>query len=520
MYAKINISCEKFKTEKAKLFVGVNNNEFWIPKYIIKHQADSFIAIDRNFAKKNNFEYTEISLSQLIDKNLKPLKHLILPNCGGYLPEKAMRHQELAFKFASGLKSVALFMDMGTGKSKLYIDLADYHYKNKSIDNVIFFAPVTTLDNFKNELLKWKNTNLKWELKSINYLSKSPLNEEIVDFISKITPKTLIVIDESHRIKTLDSNTSKNAFIMGKKTDFKIIGTGTPSPNSAIDLLGQFRFLTPQEFPETNNQLKKRWQKIGNKGVLQGCKDEVGLVSKTNVYTFSVKKEDCLDLPSINYIKIKKESKILNEHIENYRAEINQKFLEDTGTVMGYLQNLRKLATGRDLERNIVVKNPRIEILKDILEDIFDKTIIWHSFYNEIEDIAEVLDGDYVLLNGHMGENERIHNISEFKKNPKIKYLIATAAVGGVGLNFTEAKNNIYFSHSFNLIDRLQSLSRSHRIGQNDNVNIFDIIINKTIDNRIIDSLERKTDFLNEVTDIYKTKGKAQVIDYFTKIIK
>lgn len=514
MFAKIETMGEVFKTEKAVLFVDKQGKEMWLPKYVIKDKKPKHVIINKDFAVKNKIIHTEVSLLEVIDKDLKPLKHLILPDCGGYLPPKAMEHQKNAFKFASGLKSVALFMDMGTGKSKLYIDLAEYHFKNGNIDNVLFFAPVTTLDNFKNEIKKWATTNLSWDIKSINFLSQNPLLENMVNFINAITPRTLVIIDESHRIKNLSSNACQNAHIIGYKTDFKIIGTGTPCPNNAVDLLGQFRFLTPAEFPETKTALKKKWQRIGNYGVLNGCKNEIGLVSKTNVYTFSVKKDDCLDLPEVNNVRIEHFNEEILKHINNYRSEINKQFLDSEGTVMGYLQNLRKLATGRDLEDKIVVKNPRIEILKEILADIFDKTIIWHSFYKEIEDITEVIDAPYVFLNGNMSEKERIYAISEFKTNKHIKYLIATTAVGGIGLNLTEAKNNIYFSNGFNLADKLQSMARTHRIGQTEHVNNYDIIVKKTIDSQIDSSLIRKKDFLTEVTELYKLKGKAGVIDY------
>jgi SNF2 family DNA or RNA helicase len=179
---------------------------------------------------------------------------------------------------------------------------------------------------------------------------------------------------------------------------------------------------------------------------------------------------------------------------------------------MGYLQNLRKLATGRDLDGNIVIENPKIQILKELLEDIPDnqKVIIWHNLYIELEDILKAIKDNFVLLNGEQNNKEKAEAIYNFKHGDN-KYLIATQSTGGVGLNFTEATINIYFSNSFNLIDRLQSESRSHRIGQQEQLIIYDIINLGSIDTKILKSLERKEDFLQQLQDLYKQK-KEEVI--------
>jgi hypothetical protein len=202
----------------------------------------------------------------------------------------------------------------------------------------------------------------------------------------------------------------------------------------------------------------------------------------------------------------------LQDFIDEINKVNNTQFLDEKGSLMGYLQNLRKLATGRDLDNNIVIENPKIQILKELLEDIPDnqKVIIWHNLYIELEDILKAIKDNFVLLNGEQNNKEKAEAIYNFKHGDK-KYLIATQSTGGVGLNFTEATINIYFSNSFNLIDRLQSESRSHRIGQKEQLIIYDIVNLGSIDTKILKSLERKEDFLQQLQDLYKQK-KEEVI--------
>lgn len=519
MYAKIQLDTEykNIFTEKA-FTIRNNGNVFWIPKSALIKATDDYIIIRDYCIKDKDIDYVKLNITDLIDKDLKPLKHLLNQNIIDYFPENLMKHQNLAFEFANKLSCVALFMEMGLGKSKLYIDLADYHYKANNINRVIFFAPPTTLDNFNNELSKWKKTDLKWEIYSIHLLSKKTTDNSIIDFISQIKATDMVIIDESHRIKNIDSNMSQNASIIGNKTKFKIIGTGTSSPNYAMDLVGQFKFLTPELLPESKSMLKKMY-KVGNNGEKQELKNEIEIINKFYPYVYALQKKDAIELPELILNRINVSDDKLIEFYKTEVANETTMFLSSEGSLMGYLQNLRKLSSGRNKDNDIVVKNPKIKALDEILQDIPNdsKIIIWHSFYNEIEDITEVIEDNYVLLNGNMTNNEKIYAISEFKSNPKVKYLIATTMVGGVGLNFTEANYNIYFSNGFNLIDRLQSMARSHRIGQNKQVIIYDLVMQGTIDTRIVKSLNNKEDFMEQMQKAMK-ENKLQVLDEIKNI--
>ncbi len=516
MLAKIKKPNIKHRTFKAVLYTYGENQDFWLPNNAVESVGEDFFIVKEFAIKGKGIDYEKIELKDEINVDVKPLKHLLVQNSNGYFPKALLQHQQKAFDFAKELKSVALFMEMGTGKSKLYIDLADYHYKNQEIDKVFFFAPPTTLDNFRNELNTWRSTDLNWDIKSIHFLSNDVLtHEELRKFIAGIDKKTLIIIDESHRIKSVDSKMSVASQIIGKKTDYKIIGTGTSAPNYAIDLVGQFMFLVPSLFPQSKSALKKIL-KVNKFGKIEGVKDNIGFLSSIYPYCFYLTKKEAIELPALHLKSISVNS---NQEFKDFYSknlsEAKTAFMSSSGTVLGFLQNLRKLATGRNKENEVEVLNPKIECLKEVLLDIptDKKIIIWHNFHNEIEDIAKAIAGrSFDLLNGEMNEKQKIKAIDDFK-NKDLDVLIATQPVGGVGLNFTEAEVNIYFSNSFNLIDRLQSMARSHRIGQEKQVTIYDLTLKGTIDERIMSSLERKEDFFTQVVEASK-KNKEEVLNY------
>ena len=69
-------------------------------------------------------------------------------------------NQKEAFDKFKKLKVGALFMKMGTGKTRIAIELVDYN----KCDLLVYIAPFSALKNIENEFIKW---NLKTPYKLI-----------------------------------------------------------------------------------------------------------------------------------------------------------------------------------------------------------------------------------------------------------------------------------------------------------------------------------------------------------------
>ena len=104
-------------------------------------------------------------------------------------------NQIQAFNKFSKLKVGALFMKMGTGKTRVAIELVDYN----KCDLLIYVAPFSTLKNIEEEFIKW---NLKTEYILIGYETISSSNKKYLDLLSKLeNKKCFIIADESIFIK-------------------------------------------------------------------------------------------------------------------------------------------------------------------------------------------------------------------------------------------------------------------------------------------------------------------------------
>ena len=70
---------------------------------------------------------------------------------------------------------------------------------------------------------------------------------------------------------------------------------------------------------------------------------------------------------------------------------------------------------------------------------------------------------------------------------------------GGFGITLTEASTVVYYSNSYDLEIRLQSEDRAHRIGQQNKVTYIDIVVPRTIDEKILKALKNKINIAEKV---------------------
>ena len=164
-----------------------------------------------------------------------------------------------------------------------------------------FPASVATLLGSKTQRLKALKT-LEQEpepgLKAavINY--ESVWREDILDALMEYGPD-LIVADESQRIKTHNAEQSKAMHKLGDLARYKLILSGTPVQNEAVDLWSQYRFLDPNIFGPNFYAFRGRYCIMGgfNKKQIVQYRDLDDLVRREYSIAYRVTKADALDLP-------------------------------------------------------------------------------------------------------------------------------------------------------------------------------------------------------------------------------
>lgn len=153
--------------------------------------------------------------------------------------------------------------------------------------------------------------------------------------------------------------------------------------------------------------------------------------------------------------------------------------------------------------------NPRMQTISEQIERIDGKVLIWCKYTHEIKDIASVLaeaygDSSVASLFGEMSLRARNESLASFEN--EARFLVGNTSCGGYGLNLQFCHNVIYYNNDFNWAARAQSEDRVHRIGQKNTVVITNICADKTIDEKILDNLGKKTrmveSFMREIESV------------------
>ncbi len=470
----------------------------------------------------------------------RKLKEIDLPSNDDFaFKTKPFEHQRKAFYMSRDQKVFALLMEQGTGKTKVCIDNATFLYAKGEITALIIVAPNGVHRNWVREI----ETHLPdWcEYKAVYY--KAGMNKKEVEKFEEVlaakdclkiftfnveaftSPKAcnfmersilsnqvMLVVDESTRIKTPGAKRTKLIIKFGKQAKYKRILTGTPITKNAADVYAQFKFLDPQILGyDSFYSFRSRYCVMGgfeNRQII-AYRNLEELTRNIEGHSFRVLKKDCLDLPPKIYQRhfvdmSERQKKLYTTMKKGFIAELQGNVIEAPEAITRILRLQQILCgwfpTENERVQPIDEKNPRIEALKDILDGINTKVIIWARFRADISAIERLLGDLAVSYHGGVDSDAREVAIDRFQNDPDIKYFIGTPQAGGTGLTLTAAEYAIYYSNSFDLEQRLQSEDRCHRIGTKNNVTYIDIECQKSIDSKIIKALRNKKNIADIIT--------------------
>lgn len=97
--------------------------------------------------------------------------------------------------------------------------------------------------------------------------------------------------------------------------------------------------------------------------------------------------------------------------------------------------------------------------------------------------------------------------------------LLLTTHVGGLGLNLTSADTVVFLEHDWNPMKDLQAMDRAHRIGQTRTVNVYRLLMQDTLEQRVMSLQQFKLDVANAVVNSDNVSMAAmdtgQLLDLF-----
>jgi len=116
----------------------------------------------------------------------------------------------------------------------------------------------------------------------------------------------------------------------------------------------------------------------------------------------------------------------------------------------------------------------------------------------------------YVYLHGGIEQKRREEMVREFQTGKYAVFLSTDA--GGLGLNLQAANLVINFDLPFNPAKLDQRISRAHRLGQTEPVNVINLLMSQTVEENLVRILERRKKLFHEVFSIWEEEQGAEQI--------
>lgn len=407
-----------------------------------------------------------------------------------------MKEQIKAYKKFCKLKVGSLFMEMGTGKTKVAIDLVNYN----NVDLLIYVAPFSTLANIEDELKKW---GLNCEYILIGYETISSSDRKYIELKEKlINKKCFIIADESIFIKNEETKRFKRLCDLRKKCKYALILNGTPLTNNEWDLYNQMYFLSPLILKMTRQEfLNTFFKKITYKK-----KHE----EKKIFYKFSNINIEFLNKLIAPYIfesklYFNKEEEVVYNYIYitmDYYDYTKESILEE----MKELCSLEKILTLLNkLNKISSISKEKNDELCNYVKD--KQLIVYCNYLEEIDYIASKID--CFVISGNVKKRKEI--IEQFKISNKP--LIMTYGTGAYSLNLQFCNEIVYSSLNFDYAKYEQSKFRIKRIGQERNIKYTYFLSKTGINDFIKDNLERKRN-LSDIIKIKFMEGDVEWLKY------
>jgi SWI/SNF-related matrix-associated actin-dependent regulator of chromatin subfamily A member 5 len=429
--------------------------------------------------------------------------------------------------------------EMGLGKTLQSISILAYMYEGLGISGPhLIMVPKSTLSNWINEVARWCPT-----LRAIRFhgskeeralmiakeMQPVPHGERNWDVcvttyeIANMEKQTLqkiawryLIIDEAHRLKNEASLFSQN--VRALKSQHRLLLTGTPLQNNLHELWALLNFLLPDVFSsaeqfdewfnldisdvEAKQRMIGQLHKILRPFMLRRLKADVekSLPPKTETILFvglsAVQKEVyrnilMRDIDAVNGTGqggTAGKSTILNIVMQLRKccnhpylfAGIEDRSLDPLGEHL--VQNCGKMVLLDKLLTALKARGHRVLVFSQMTRML-----------DILEDHCHMRDFSYCRIDGNTSYEAREDQIEVFNapNSDKFLFMLSTRA-GGLGINLQTADTVILYDSDWNPQADLQAMDRAHRIGQKRPVNVYRLVTENSVEEKVVERAQQK----------------------------
>ena len=320
-----------------------------------------------------------------------------------------------------------------------------------------------------------------------------------------------VCLDEAHVIKNRETKTS--ASVMQLQANYRLMLTGTPVQNHLGELWNLYQFLNPgllgsydqfqrkyivpieqQGDKERSRQLKRIVQPF----ILRRTKQEVieELPDKTEVNMPVELTEE--EMAIYEVIRRRAKEMLENETASSSSLSVN---------TLAEITRLRQAACSAQLvDKGWQGDSSKVKLLLQLVADIVgggNSVLVFSQFTSFLALVKKALDQAgqaYIYLDGSVPMKKRQQLVAEFQRGEHNVFLISLKA-GGLGMNLTGANYVIHLDPWWNPAIEQQATDRTYRIGQRQNVTVYHLIAQHTIEEKILRLHETKRNLADQMLE-------------------
>ena len=452
--------------------------------------------------------------AKVADIRKDPKNHPLRSNL---LKVEVLPYQLDGIAFAVGAGRAVLADDMGLGKTIQGIGVAALLSQEAKISKVLVVCPASLKSQWRNEVSRFSDFTCQIVLGSAEERAEQYDNSEsfticnyeqvLRDFNSIECVKwDLIILDEGQRIKNWEAKTSR--VIKSLNSPFALVLSGTPLENRLEELYSVVEFIDDRRLGPAF-QFFNTYKIVNEKGKPLGYKNLDQLREKLKPILLRRTRSMVMEeLPprSTEIIRVTPTEEQMGIHQAQrqivstilrkpYISEMDLLRLQKALLMCRLAANSTFLVDKQ--EPSYSTKLDEInDLLSGLLEEKDRKIIVfseWKRMLDLIEPLIQKHKVDYVRLDGSVPQKKRQGLMNQFQNNPDCKLFITTNA-GATGLNLQAANTILNVDLPWNPAILEQRIARAHRMGQKRPVQIYLMVSEGTIEEKLLGTLAAKQD--------------------------
>lgn len=427
--------------------------------------------------------------------------------------------QRAGVAFLLSHPSALLADEMGLGKTVQAICLIN---ADPSISRVLVLCQLIKTADWMHETYAWLTRPLPVQRFTSSFLPPMPAAGVLIgnyeaavkwaDTLAAV-PWDLVIIDESHHIKSPKAQRTKAALRIVRKARRKVFLTGTPLLNRPYELWTTLSALDPDRW----RNWKWYFSRYCNDDIRGYARlTELNHILRSTIMIRRLKEQVLPDLPPKTRIFHRVEpTERVRQLMSALMTQANdvETLLSSMYTVRSYesgsfadaaadakpsgvfMTDMSKLRHELGLEKLPFV----IEYAKNLLEET-DKLVVFCHHRDVAERIGAALSTPAVI-HGGIANDERNRRIAMHRDDPAVKVLVGTLQAAGTGINLQHASHALFAEIDWVPAILTQAEDRLARIGQRSHVTIHHVLFDGTLDDDIITRIVEKQDITRKAID-------------------